>query len=76
MIKLTRLGGELFVLNADLIRYIESSPDTFITLEGGDRIVVRETMDQVIDRTIEYQQLKNVIPPGMPVSGSATRPTE
>jgi len=76
MIKLTRLGGDLFVLNADLIRYIESSPDTFITLEGGDRIVVRETMDQVIDRTIEYQQLKNLIPRTSSVAGTSTQPSQ
>lgn len=76
MIRLTRLGGDRFVLNADMIRYIESSPDTFITLEGGDRIVVRETMDQVIDRTIEYQQLKNLIPPNSSVAGSPTGPPQ
>ena len=43
MIKLTRLDGEPFVLNADLIRYIERRPDTFITLINGERIVVGET---------------------------------
>ena len=37
MIKLTRLGGEAFILNADLIRYVESRPDRFVTLtSGGD----------------------------------------
>src|SRR5689334_19624460 len=35
MIKLTRLGGEVFVLNADLIRYVEARPDTFITLTNN-----------------------------------------
>jgi flagellar protein FlbD len=62
MIKLTRLDGEPFVLNAELIRYIERRPDTFITLTSGDRIVVVETMDQVIDRAVEYQQRKHFIP--------------
>lgn len=68
MIKLTRLDGEEFVLNADLIRYVESRPDTFITLTSGDRIVVAEEMDDVIDRTVRYQQLKNMIPPPSPSS--------
>jgi flagellar protein FlbD len=62
MIKLTRLGGEEFVLNADLIRYIEARPDTFITLTIGDRVVVEESMDEVLRRAIEYQRAKHAIP--------------
>ncbi|MHC2067389.1 flagellar FlbD family protein [Bremerella sp. T1] len=64
MIKLTRLGGEAFVLNAELIRYVEANPDTFITLTNGDRIVVQEGTDVVVDRVIEYHQRKNLLPPG------------
>ncbi|MFN3150989.1 MULTISPECIES: flagellar FlbD family protein [unclassified Bremerella] len=64
MIKLTRLGGEPFVLNAELIRYVEANPDTFITLTNGDRIVVQEGTDVVVDRVIEYHQRKNLLPPG------------
>ena len=62
MIKLTRLDGEAFVLNADLIRYIESRPDTFVTLNTGERLVVRETMDEVMERAVRYQQSKHLIP--------------
>ncbi len=62
MIKLTRLDGEPFVLNADLIRYVEQRPDTFITLTSGDRIVVGESMDDVIDRAVQYQQQKHFMP--------------
>ncbi len=62
MIKLTRLDGESFVLNADLIRYVESRPDTFVTLTTGDRMVVRETMDQVLERAVRYQQSKYLVP--------------
>ncbi|TWU26557.1 Flagellar protein (FlbD) [Novipirellula galeiformis] len=62
MIKLTRLDGEPFVLNADLIRYVERRPDTFVTLTSGDRLVVKESMDDVIERAVEYQQRKNFIP--------------
>ncbi len=62
MIKLTRLGGEEFVLNADLIRYIEARPDTFITLTIGDRVVVEESMDEVVRRAIDYQRAKHTIP--------------
>jgi len=62
MIKLTRLGGEEFILNADLIRYVEARPDTFITLTMGDRIVVEESMDEVLRRAVEYQRAKHLIP--------------
>jgi flagellar protein FlbD len=62
MIKLTRLDGEAFVLNADLIRYVENRPDTFITLTTGERIVVKETMDEVIERAVRYQQHKHYCP--------------
>jgi len=62
MIKLTRLGGEPFVLNADLIRYVETCPDTYITLVSGDRLVVTETINEVVERAITYQQTKHLIP--------------
>lgn len=63
MIKLTRLDGEPFVLNADLIRYVECRGDTFITLTSGERIVVGETMDRVVELSVIYQQQKHFIPP-------------
>jgi flagellar protein FlbD len=62
MIKLTRLDGETFLLNADLIRYVEHRPDTFISLTCGEVIVVKESMDDVMDRAIQYQQHKHLIP--------------
>jgi flagellar protein FlbD len=62
MIKLTRLDGESFLLNADLIRYVEHRPDTFITLTAGEVIVVKESMDQVMDLAISYQQQKHLLP--------------
>ena len=63
MIKLTHLGGEPFILNADLIRYIEARPDTFVTLTTGERLVVAESMDEVLRRAVAYQQAKHLIPP-------------
>jgi flagellar protein FlbD len=62
MIKLTRLDGEVFVLNADLIQFVEARPDTFITLTTGQRLVVAETMDEVLRRAVAYQQAKHLIP--------------
>jgi flagellar protein FlbD len=62
VIKLTRLDGEPFVLNADLIRYVERRPDTFITLTSGERFVVGESMDRVVELAVEYQQRKHFFP--------------
>ena len=75
MIKLTRLDGEPFILNAELIRYIESRPDTFVTLTTGDRMIVREPMDEVMQRAVRYQQTKFLLPPQPTVRGSAQRET-
>ncbi len=66
MIKLTKLGGETFVLNADLIRYVEARPDTFITLTSGDRLIVCESMDEVVRRAVAYQQAKHLMPAPAP----------
>ncbi|HOM16117.1 MAG TPA: flagellar FlbD family protein [Thermoguttaceae bacterium] len=62
MIKVTRLDGEVFVLNADLIQFVEARPDTFVTLTTGQRIVVAETIDEVLRRAVAYQQAKHLIP--------------
>ncbi len=65
MIRLTRLGGEPFVLNADLICYVEARPDTFITLTTGERLVTK-SIDEVFRRAVAYQQAKHLIPPPTP----------
>ena len=63
MINVTRLNGQTFVLNADLIKTVEQKPDTIITLVNGDHIVVREAMRDVIERVIEYgRRLRRLTP--------------
>lgn len=62
MIKLTRLDGEEFLLNAELIKYVERRPDTFITLTTNDRLVVAESTEEVLRRTIDYQRSKRLMP--------------
>ncbi len=57
MIKLTRLNGDPFVLNAELIRSVESRPDTYITLTSNDRVIVQESMEEVVRRSLEYRRL-------------------
>ena len=62
MIKLTRLDGHPFILNADLIRYVEQRPDTYVTLVSGERIVVGEGMERVVELALDYQQRKAMLP--------------
>jgi flagellar protein FlbD len=54
LIQLTRLNGKVFVLNAELIRTIEERPDTTVTLVNGDTLIVKEAMDEVVRRAVEY----------------------
>jgi flagellar protein FlbD len=54
MILVTRLNGKPVVVNAEVIRTVEENPDTTITLLNGDRILVRESMQDVVERSIEY----------------------
>ena len=56
MIKVTRLNGKEFVVNADLIQYLEETPDTIVTLVNHEKVVVKEKMDEVIRRVIAYQR--------------------
>ena len=56
MITLTRLNKRTVVLNADLIKMIESTPDTIVTLINGDTVIVREVVDEVVRRAIDYQR--------------------
>lgn len=64
MIKLHRLQGQAFVLNAHLICTVEAAPDTVITLVNGQKFVVRESVEDVIQKTVEYRRLlgKDVFP--------------
>lgn len=56
MITLTRLDKRVIVLNADLIKMIEATPDTIITLINGDTMLVQDSVDEVVRRAIDYQR--------------------
>jgi flagellar protein FlbD len=56
MIRLTRLSGRPFVLNADRILYIEETPDTIITLDTKERVLVKDSAKEVIERVVRYYQ--------------------
>ena len=56
MIRLTRLNHQEITINAEIIEHVESTPDTLIKLTNGQTIMVRESVDQVIERVIEYKR--------------------
>ena len=59
MIALRRINGREFILNADFIETIESTPDTMITLTSGKKIIVLNQVDDIVRKTIKYKQLSN-----------------
>ncbi len=56
MIQLTRLNKKSIVVNSDLIEFIENAPDTVITLVTGEKVVVTETIEEVIDRFVLFRR--------------------
>ncbi len=56
MIYVTRLNGTTFALNPDLIEMMEETPDTVITLTGGNKYVVSESIDVLIERIAEFRR--------------------
>ena len=55
MIQLTRLNGSSMVLNSDLIKIAEASPDTMLTLINGEKLIVRENREEVVERVLAYR---------------------
>ncbi len=55
MIRLTRLNGHVFMLNAELIQEIDANPDTVVTLSNGQRIMVREPVEEIRQAVIAYK---------------------
>lgn len=62
MIKLTRRNGNAFVLNAELIKYVEEVPDTIITLNNGEHVLVKESADQVVELSLAYARSTRFLP--------------
>ncbi|HWZ83281.1 MAG TPA: flagellar FlbD family protein [Terriglobales bacterium] len=56
MIQLTRLNNHPLSVNSDLIKFVEQSPDTVITLVTGEKIIVLENAQQVLERVIQFRR--------------------
>lgn len=65
MIRLTRLNDRPVVVNAEMVKFVEETPDTVITLRSDDKILVKESADEVIRRAIEYARAIRTILPGV-----------
>ncbi|MCA9418233.1 MAG: flagellar FlbD family protein, partial [Candidatus Omnitrophica bacterium] len=57
MIRVTRLNGKPFVINAEMIETIDVTPDTIITLVNGKKYLVTESFEAIIDKVVEYRKL-------------------
>ena len=56
MIQLTRLNKKPLVVNSDLIEFIENAPDTVITLVTGEKVVVLEGTEEILDQIITFRR--------------------
>lgn len=56
MIIVTRLNGQPIVINADLIEHIEAAPDTIVSLTTRNKIVVLESVEEVLEKVIAYKR--------------------
>ena len=56
MINLTRLNDSKIVINSELIEFVEAIPDTIITLTTGQKIMVKESVEEVVDMVKEYKR--------------------
>lgn len=57
MLKLTRLNHQPVAINPDHISYVEAHPDTTLYLFNGERLLVRESVDEVITQVIEFRRV-------------------
>jgi flagellar protein FlbD len=56
MIQLTRLNQKALTVNSDLIKYVENTPDTVITLVSGEKFVVLESAETIVERVVEFRR--------------------
>ena len=56
MIRVSRLNGKEFVVNCEMIKFLEATPDTVLTLVTGEKLLVKESIDAIIAATKCYRQ--------------------
>jgi flagellar protein FlbD len=55
MIEVTRLNGNRMILNSDLIKTAEASPDTMLTLIHGEKLIVKESCEEILQKVLAYR---------------------
>jgi flagellar protein FlbD len=55
MIQLTRLNNQALMVNSDLIKFVEQSPDTVISLTTGEKLIVRESAEQILEKIVRFR---------------------
>ncbi len=60
MIKVTRINDSELVINSDLIEFVEAIPDTMVSLTTGKKIMVKESINEIIRRVAEFKRLSSV----------------
>ncbi len=55
MIEVTRLNGNSMMINSDLIKIAEASPDTMLTLIHGEKLIVRESCEEIAEKVLAYR---------------------
>lgn len=73
MIELTKLNGDRFYLNENWIEIVEALPDTTITLRSGNKVVVLEKMDDVFEKMLDWQVIREKIGRRNPLNPASHR---
>lgn len=74
MIRLTRINRKPLVVNCDLVEHLETTPDTVITMTTGQKFVVLESAEEIIQRVIEFRRAIANRP--LPGAGDAVKENE
>ncbi len=75
MIQVNKLNGQPVVVNADLVEFVEETPDCLLTMTTGRKMMVRQNMEEVLRLLLEYRQ-KREGPYAVPCGGEDFGPTD
>ena len=77
MIKVTKLNNTQIIVNSDLIEFVEKTPDTLITLTTGKKLMVTESLEEIMTLVLEYRAKtrSRPVPVARPESKSRTSQT-
>ena len=76
MIELTKFSGDRFILNASMIESVEATPDTLICLIAGKKLVVKESVEEVVMAVLEYERRIHNIEVPLPDGFGSSDPGE